>query len=194
MKANVIAITGGIGSGKTLISKILLSLGYYIYNCDVMAKTIMDNNNSIKIALVKDIDKSVINSDNSINRKRLAEIVFNDPLKLEQLNKIVHKFVKDDIKNWIVANKLKNNKKPIFIETAILYQSGIDKLVDEVWEVVASEETRINRVIKRNGISRNEIKSRISSQQFEPSQKHYNTKIINNDLNYPVLAQIMALL
>ena len=194
MKANVIAITGGIGSGKTLISKILLSLGYYIYNCDVMAKTIMDNNNSIKIALVKDIDKSVINSDNSINRKRLAEIVFNDPLKLEQLNKIVHKFVKDDIKNWIIANKLKNNKKPIFIETAILYQSGIDKLVDEVWEVVASEETRINRVIKRNGISRNEIKSRISSQQFEPSQKHYNTKIINNDLNYPVLAQIMALL
>ena len=194
MKANVIAITGGIGSGKTLISKILLSLGYYIYNCDVMAKTIMDNNNSIKIALVKDIDKSVINSDNSINRKRLAEIVFNDPLKLEQLNKIVHKFVKDDIKNWIVANKLNNNKKPIFIETAILYQSGIDKLVDEVWEVVASEETRINRVIKRNGISRNEIKSRISSQQFEPSQKHYNTKIINNDLNYPVLAQIMALL
>lgn len=194
MKANVIAITGGIGSGKTLISKILLSLGYCIYNCDVMAKTIMDNNNSIKIALVKDIDKSVINSDNSINRKRLAEIVFNDPLKLEQLNKIVHKFVKDDIKNWIVANKLKNNKKPIFIETAILYQSGIDKLVDEVWEVVASEETRINRVIKRNGISRNEIKSRISSQQFEPSQKHYNTKIINNDLNYPVLAQIMALL
>ena len=194
MKANVIAITGGIGSGKTLISKILLSLGYYIYNCDVMAKTIMDNNNSIKIALVKDIDKSVINSDNSINRKRLAEIVFNDPLKLEQLNKIVHKFVKDDIKNWIVANKLKNNKKPIFIETAILYQSGIDKLVDEVWEVVASEETRINRVIKRNGISRNEIKSRISSQQFKPNQKHYNTKIINNDLNYPVLAQIMALL
>ena len=194
MKANVIAITGGIGSGKTLISKILLSLGYYIYNCDVMAKTIMDNNKSIKIALVKDIDKSVINSDNSINRKRLAEIVFNDPLKLEQLNKIVHKFVKDDIKNWIIANKLKNNKKPIFIETAILYQSGIDKLVDEVWEVVASEETRINRVIKRNGISRNEIKSRISSQQFEPSQKHYNTKIINNDLNYPVLAQIMALL
>lgn len=194
MKANVIAITGGIGSGKTLISKILLSLGYCIYNCDVMAKTIMDNNNSIKIALVKDIDKSVINSDNSINRKRLAEIVFNDPLKLEQLNKIVHKFVKDDIKNWIVANKLKNNKKPIFIETAILYQSGIDKLVNEVWEVVASEETRINRVIKRNGISRNEIKSRISSQQFEPSQKHYNTKIINNDLNYPVLAQIMALL
>lgn len=194
MKANVIAITGGIGSGKTLISKILLSLGYYIYNCDVMAKTIMDNNKSIKIALVKDIDKSVINSDNSINRKRLAEIVFNDPLKLEQLNKIVHKFVKDDIKNWIVANKLKNNKKPIFIETAILYQSGIDKLVDEVWEVVASEETRINRVIKRNGISRNEIKSRISSQQFEPNQKHYNTKIINNDLNYPVLAQIMALL
>lgn len=194
MKANVIAITGGIGSGKTLISKILLSLGYYIYNCDVMAKTIMDNNNSIKIALVKDIDKSVINSDNSINRKRLAEIVFNDPLKLEQLNKIVHKFVKDDIKNWIVANKIKNNKKPIFIETAILYQSGIDKLVDEVWEVVASEETRINRVIKRNGISRNEIKSRISSQQFKPNQKHYNTKIINNDLNYPVLAQIMALL
>lgn len=194
MKANVIAITGGIGSGKTLISKILLSLGYCIYNCDVMAKTIMDNNNSIKIALVKDIDKSVINSDNSINRKRLAEIVFNDPLKLEQLNKIVHKFVKDDIKNWIIANKLKNNKKPIFIETAILYQSGIDKLVNEVWEVVASEETRINRVIKRNGISRNEIKSRISSQQFEPSQKHYNTKIINNDLNYPVLAQIMALL
>lgn len=194
MKSYVIAITGGIGSGKTLISRILQSLGYDIYNCDMMAKMIMDNNKSIKTALIKDIDKSVINTDNSINRKKLAEIVFNNPLKLERLNNIVHKYVKEDIEDWIKVKGSNNSKKPLFIETAILYQSGIDKLVNEVWEVAASEETRINRVMKRNGITRNEIKSRISSQQFEPNKKHYNTKIINNDLNYPVLAQIMALL
>lgn len=194
MRTYVIAITGGIGSGKTLISKILQSLGYDIYNCDMMSKMIMDNNKSIKSALIKDIDKSVINSDYSINRKKLAEIVFNNPLKLEQLNNIVHKYVKDDIANWIKAKGFNNNKKPLFIETAILYQSGIDKLVNEVWEVVASEETRINRVIKRNGFSREEIKSRISSQQFVPNKKHYNTKIIYNDFDHSVLAQIMALL
>ena len=194
MKSYVIAITGGIGSGKTLISRILQSLGYDIYNCDMKAKMIMDNNKSIKTALIKDIDKSVINTDNSINRKKLAEIVFNNPLKLERLNNIVHKYVKDDIEDWIKVKGSNNSKKTLFIETAILYQSGMDKLVNEVWEVAASEETRINRVMKRNGITRNEIKSRISSQQFEPNKKHYNTKIINNDLNYPVLAQIMALL
>lgn len=160
----------------------------------MMAKMIMDNNKSIKTALIKDIDKSVINTDNSINRKKLAEIVFNNPLKLERLNNIVHKYVKDDIEDWITVKGSNNSKKPLFIETAILYQSGIDKLVNEVWEVAASEETRINRVMKRNGITRNEIKSRISSQQFEPNKKHYNTKIIYNDLNYSVLAQIMALL
>ena len=194
MKSHIIAITGGIGSGKSVVCQILKNYGYQIYNCDIKAKTLMDNSISIKSALSNKLCPSVINNDGSINRKILADIVFNDKDKLNILNKIVHFYVKEDIIQWIKENTSNLPPSKLFIETAILYQSGIDKIVDEVWEITASEETRINRVIKRNGLSRTEVISRIKSQAFIPSKIHPKTKTIINDSNKPILPQLIPLL
>ena len=194
MKNHIIAVTGGIGSGKSVICQILKNYGYQIYNCDIKAKTLMDNSISIKSALSNKLCPSVINNDGSINRKILADIVFNDKDKLNILNEIVHYYVKEDIIKWVNKNTSNLSPSKLFIETAILYQSGIDKIVDEVWEVTASEETRINRVIKRNGLSHTEVISRIKSQAFIPSKIHHNTKTIINDSNKPILPQLIPLL
>lgn len=194
MKNHIIAVTGGIGSGKSVICQILKNYGYQIYNCDIKAKTLMDNSISIKSALSNKLCPSVINNDGSINRKILADIVFNDKDKLNILNEIVHYYVKEDIIKWVNENTSNLSTSKLFIETAILYQSGIDKIVDEVWEVTASEETRINRVIKRNGLSRTEVISRIESQVYIPSKNHPKTKTIINDSNKPILPQLTTLL
>ena len=194
MKNHIIAVTGGIGSGKSVICQILKNYGYQIYNCDIKAKTLMDNSISIKSALSNELSPTVINNDGSINRKILSDIVFNDKDKLNILNKIVHFYVKEDIIQWIKENTSNLPPSKLFIETAILYQSGIDKIVDEVWEITASEETRINRVIKRNGLSRTEVISRIKSQAFIPSKIHPKTKTIINDSNKPILPQLIPLL
>ena len=194
MKNHIIAVTGGIGSGKSVICQILKNYGYQIYNCDIKAKTLMDNSISIKSALSNELSPTVINNDGSINRKILSDIVFNDKDKLNILNKIVHFYVKEDIIQWIKENTSNLPPSKLFIETAILYQSGINKIVDEVWEITASEETRINRVIKRNGLSRTEVISRIKSQAFIPSKIHPKTKTIINDSNKPILPQLIPLL
>ena len=194
MKSHIIAITGGIGSGKSVVCQILNNYGYQIYNCDINAKTLMDNSISIKSALSNELSPTVINNDGNINRKILSDIVFNDKDKLNILNKIVHFYVKEDIIQWIKENTSNLPPSKLFIETAILYQSGINKIVDEVWEITASEETRINRVIKRNGLSRTEVISRIKSQAFIPSKIHPKTKTIINDSNKPILPQLIPLL
>lgn len=189
--AEVIAINGGIGSGKSLISNILRNMGYNVYDCDSNAKKIMDNSQIIKDYIKTNISADAIYN-NQINRLILARVVFNNNTLLNKLNSIVHSEVKDDILFWI--NKYNFGTK-LFIETAILYQSGIDKLVDKVWEIYAPEETRIQRVIRRNNASRDEIISRINVQKRNLNQRsHQNTHHIINDDEQAILPQIIKLL
>lgn len=189
MKQRVIAIIGGIGVGKTVVSTVLSKLGYSIYDCDSNAKRLMDNSDAIKRDIAFQISNEAI-VNNQIDRKVLASIVFNDEHKLEKLNKITHSAVKDDIIQWIGNS----NDSIKFIETAILYQSGLDKIVDEVWEVTAPMELRISRVMSRNNISRQDVISRINSQLIEIENPHPNIKQIVNDLYTPIIPQILKLI
>lgn len=189
--ARIIAISGGIGVGKSIICKILFHLGYDIYDCDSMAKRIMDNSQTIKDYIATNISKDAIQN-NTINRKVLANIVFNNKVLLDKLNSIVHFEVKNDIIKWV--NNHYNNSK-VFIETAILYQSGIDQLVDEVWEITAPDEMRIARVMKRNNLSREDVIARINSQKVTSENRTY--KIIHkitNDNHQAIMPQIYQLL
>lgn len=185
----IIAVSGGIGTGKSIICKILCNLGYQVYDCDIRAKILMDNSDTIKQAIVTQINPSVIEK-GKINRKRLGEIVFNDKRALDILNNIVHEAVKDDILNW--QKTVSDNV--LFIETAILYQSGIDKMVDAVWNITAPLETRITRVMKRNGLNRDEVIARINSQNYNIARCHPNTYSIINDGHTPVMPQILNLI
>lgn len=189
--AYLTGITGGIGSGKSIVSKILTELGHQVYDCDIRAKKIMDSSDEIKNEIKSRINQECIDSNNCIDRKRLASIVFLDTRMLDTLNNIVHKAIKKDITIW--AESLNTCKA--WVESAILYESGVDKLVDEVWEVMAPEELRIERVVKRNNTTPEEVKNRIESQKTESLYtKHPNTKIVVNDDVQPLLKQILQLL
>ena len=191
MSQRLIAITGGIGCGKSVVSNILRALGYLVYDCDSEAKKLMNESDYIKSAIGQKISKEAITSDGLINRPVLAKIVFNDHKLLSQLNSIVHSAVKNDIINW---TKQHQTQHTLFVETAILYQSGINLFVDEVWEIQAPIDLRINRVILRNNTTAEDVQSRINSQQYNIEKLHDNTKYIVNDNIKPILPQILNLI
>lgn len=185
------AITGGIGAGKSIVSEILRKIGYPVFDCDAEAKRLMDNSAEIKSALIEKISPLAVLDNGEIDRKLISSVVFNDPARLEALNNIVHTAVLNEIEEW--KNSHAENCQ-LFVETAILYQSHLDRLVDEVWEVIAPEELRIIRVTNRNNCPREEVISRIKSQTFLPEKPHSNIRVIINDDFTPVLPQILALL
>lgn len=183
----IIAITGGIGAGKSVVSRILSALGYPVYDCDSEAKLLMDSDLQIHKAIKKHISPKAINCDDTINRRHLSEIVFTNPDKLKILNSLVHKSVRNHFINWAK----RQSAQLLFVETAILYESRFDELVDEVWEVTAPDELRIQRVIKRNGLSRGEVEKRISAQNSEVKPHH---QLIVNDGVTPLIPQVLQML
>lgn len=185
------AISGGIGCGKSVVSRMVAAMGFPVYDCDTRAARIMDEDDEIKARIAEQIHPDVLCADGSIDRPRLAGIVFADYEALRKLNVIVHAAVRSDVGRWCAEQT-----SPIcFVETAILYQSGLDKMVDAVWEVDAPVDLRVERVMKRNGIGRSEVLARIESQErFVPDVRHACVSILVNDGVEPILPQVERLL
>jgi dephospho-CoA kinase len=184
------AIIGGIGAGKSVVSNILRAMGYDVYDCDAHAKTIIDTDAALRKAIADATSPNVLFADGSLNRPALAAIVFNDAQKLAALNALVHGAVRTDIELWSSANAGKH----LFIETAILYQSHLDRMVNDVWEVQAPEDVRIARVMARNNISAEQVQQRIAAQTFTPDVPHPCIHTITNTDTTPLLPQILSLL
>ena len=190
LSAKLVAISGGIGSGKSVVSHVLSVLGYLVYDTDSRAKQLMDTSEVIKRQLVEQFGRNVVvNGD--IDRKYLSGLVFNQQEALEKLNAIVHGHVRTDIVEW----RNRSDRNILFVETAILYQSGLDRMVDEVWEVVAPRRVRVERIMSRNGYTEQEAESRVVAQEsYVPLQYHANIRTIINDGVLPILPQIEGLL
>lgn len=190
MEMSLVALSGGIGSGKSVVSRMLEALGYEVYDCDSNARRLMNSSGDIKKAVRERFGPEVFTAEGKIDRKLLAGIVFADSEALEDLNRIVHGAVRNEIESLErKAGKVR------FVETAILYQSGLDRMVDEVWEITAPRELRIERVMKRSGMTEKEVKSRIEAQDaFEVDNPHRRVRMVINDGVTPLLPQIEKLL
>ena len=185
----LIAITGGIGSGKSIVSRIVRAMGYPVYDCDERARALMDCSDDIKDAIAEHIDPSCITECRTIDRAALASAVFSSAEKLATLNGIVHGAVKEHLSAWSIHPE--RETATCFVETAIRYHSGID----EVWQVDAPRDLRIERVMKRNGMSHSQVTSRIDSQDsYIPATLHPCTHLIINDGDTAVLPQVESLL
>lgn len=184
----MIGIAGGIGCGKSVVSRILRLKGYTVYDCDFMARKIMDDSESIKTDLIGLFGKEAV-KENTIDRKHIASIVFNDGSMLRQLNETVHRHVLEDLRRW-----RESVDSPCFVESAILASSGIASLCDSVWLVTASDETRIKRVVIRNNLSREEIMTRMEIQRGEEALPRGKVSTINNDDDDSLLDRIEELL
>lgn len=187
----IVAVTGGIGAGKSTVCNILRVKGFEVYDCDSRAKAVMDSDAELRRRLRRRFGPAVI-SEKGIDRRALAEIVFNDAAALDDLNALVHNAVKADIHRCAVAC----TGPVFFIETAILYQSGLNEYVDRQWLVEADESTRVRRVMRRNGLTADEVKARIKAQEYLIPDNAVRpvTDLIDNSDDAVLLPQVNSLL
>ena len=183
----LIAITGGIGSGKSVVSKVLATMGYPVYDTDSEARRLMNADVHVRNALIQAFGPEVFAPDGKLNRAGLASKVFNNPEALQLLNGIVHPAVRDDVKRWCQSQA----SSIAFVETAILHQSKMDAMVDAVWTVTAPMQVRIERVMRRSGLTASQVTDRIKSQQAEEGRADV---VIVNDGKQAILPQIVQAL
>uniref|UniRef100_UPI00404A5988 dephospho-CoA kinase n=1 Tax=Flavobacterium sp. TaxID=239 RepID=UPI00404A5988 len=165
----IIGLTGGIGSGKSTVASYIASKGVPVYIADDEAKKIMERED-IKQKIQNLFAESILNSDNSLNRKKIAEFVFNNPNKLQELNAIVHPEVQLHFTNWVKSHE---NYPFIVKEVAILFETGGNKSCDKVILITAPEEVRINRAMSRDNLTKEEILVRISNQYSKFKRRFY---------------------
>lgn len=176
----IIGITGGIGTGKTTVSKYLEEKGYYVINADQIAKDLLSSNNIIKEKIIKEFGtNSYVN--NQYNTSYISNIVFNNTKKLSRLNQIVHPAVLNQIIN-LIDTAMQKNIKIIFIDIALLFELNLEEGVDYILTITAKEDIRIDRVIKRSNLPIEEIKRRINNQiSVEEAVQNSDFVIENND-------------
>lgn len=186
-QTHIVAITGGIGSGKSVVSRILRCMGYPVYDCDSEARRLMDGSPEILCRIADEITPDAIGADGRLRRDVLSAMVFSDGRKLQSLNAIVH----GAVRKHLMATIATYGTTLFFFETAILYESGFDSIADEVWEVTAPRCERVIRVKSRSGLSADEIGRRMASQK-NLSYPHH--RIIHNSSTDAILPQILALI
>ncbi len=183
----LIGITGGIGSGKSVVSRVLATMGYPVYDCDSRAKALMNDSLEIRQELTEVFGQDLYKSD-YLDREKLGSLIFNSPVKLKLVNAIVHPVVKQDLMDWYSRKKCL-----CFVESAILYESGFVSMVDNVVRVVAPDELRVRRVMQRSGLSEDEVVSRMANQTAVCKNGIGECVVVNDDQE-PVLPQLMAFL
>ncbi|MFE3848401.1 dephospho-CoA kinase [Flavobacterium sp. LB3P45] len=171
----IIGLTGGIGSGKTTIANEFLSLGVAVYIADDEARKLMQSSEVINA--IRTVFGITVFEKNILNREKLAEIVFSDPEKLEQLNAIIHPAVKKHFKEWLLNHK---DAPFVIYEAAILFESGGYKNCDLIISVIAPLETRIQRVINRDKTTREQVLKRINMQWNDEKRISKSDFIIKN--------------
>lgn len=190
IEASVIGITGGIGAGKSVVSRILRLMGFPVYDCDSEAKRIMNENPDVRTELKHILGESIYNDKGELDRVKMSSAIFTDSELRDKVNRVVHAAVKSDFIQWTLGLD-----SPVFIESAILITGKLDGLCSKIWLVEAPMEIRIERVRKRNGLSDDAIVSRIRSQEKEfdalPADK---VQLIDNGGVEPLMDQILQLL
>ena len=184
-----IGLTGGIGSGKTIISRIFRTFGIPVFNADETAKTLMNTNPEIREELKQTLGETAYNSDNTINKTYLRNVLFNDKETLNTLNKIVHPYVINRFEEWYTQLSAPYAIK----EAAILFESGAYKYMDRIITVFAPVELRIKRIMQRDGTTRENVLKIIENQLPDEEKMKQADYIIYNNGRQMVIPQVMEI-
>lgn len=183
-----VGITGGIGSGKSTVCEIFKILGVPVFEADKIARTLMNENPEIRQNLITWFGDEIY-SENLLNRKKLAELIFNNTENLKRVNSIVHPVVRNEFEKW------KNSQKSVYsvYEAAILFESGFYKLMDLNFLIVSPEQLRIHRVMKRDQISEEQVLARIHNQWSDEEKIKLANAVIYNDNKNLIIPQIIEI-
>ncbi len=184
-----IGITGGIGSGKSTVCRVFSILGIPVFEADKVAKQLMNTDQEIRRQLVGLFGAAVYLPDQTIDRNYLAAIVFNNPSLLTQLNAVVHPVVRKTFFDWCE----KQQSPYIIHEAAILFESGFYKMMDKTITVTTNEKERIQRVVKRDGITPEMVGERIRNQWNDEQRMKLSDFVIGNNNDELVIPQIIEI-
>ena len=182
-----VAITGGIGSGKSFISNKFTELGVPIYNSDVRANIIINSNITVKELLIKNFgDDSFINGE--LNKKLISKIIFNNKSKLDLINSIVHPFVYQDYKSWLLIQ----NASYTIYESAIIYENNSMHKFDKIIGVISDNKLKISRLLKR-GMNMKSITNIMKNQTDDLEIIKISDFLIYNNLNNNLTNEVMKI-
>lgn len=184
-----VGITGGIGSGKTTVCQIFERLGVPVYYADQRAKELMEDDKQLVAAIRQELGEDIYDTEGKLQRKKLAEIVFNNEEKLVKLNSLVHPAVFKDNQSW---NEVLAKKGYAYTlkEAALLVETGSYLTLDKLIVVSAPEEDRIKRVMERDQATREQVVARIKAQMPEEQKVKYADYIIYNDTIMDLVPQV----
>ena len=185
-----IGLTGGIGSGKSVVSRLLEVMGIPVYISDIEARRLMVSDEGIRRKLTLLLGEEVYIGGN-LNKPLLASYLFGSAEHAAQVNAIVHPRVKDDFRLWCSA---RSERPLVGMESAILLEAGFREEVDKVVMVYAPLDVRIQRIVSRDASSRELIEQRIRHQMDDEEKRKMADYVIVNDGNSPLISQVLTLI
>lgn len=189
MAEMTIGITGGIGSGKSVVARVLRCNGFPVFDCDTEAKILMHRDVGLVESLKKGLGEEIYHPDGTLNRDLLSGKLFSDKEVRSFVNKIVHHAVREEIKS-----RRRKVKGRFFIESAILATGGIAGMCDSIWVITAPRDEKLLRIGKRDGLRVNEIESRMKAQEKELEMlPETGVVVIENDNRHAILPEILKL-
>ncbi len=190
----IIGITGGIGSGKSLVSMVLRRIGFNVYDADSEAKALMNSNKKLKEELISTFGNDIYDFEGNLNRKKMGEIVFSTLENTQKANKIIHPAVQEHFKIW-AENQIVNENMPfVFKEAALMFESNSYTQLNAIVTVYAPKELRILRAMKRDNATKEAIELRIAKQIPEIVKLTKSNFVIFNDGEHLILPQIQKML
>ena len=176
-----VGLTGGIGSGKSEVSKFFHKWGAFIFDAYKEAKNIIDKNEKAQQEIIKEFGSDVINIDNKIDKQKLARVAFQDEFHQLNLNSIIHPYVFKKIDETFDKIKLDNKHKIFVVDAALIYESGADTHMDYVIVVTSLLRYRTERVMSRQNITRDDFMKRVALQWSDGDKEHLADFIIQNN-------------
>ena len=184
--ATMIGLTGGIGSGKSVVAKIFATIGIPVFNADEEAKRIMQTSPEIKTKLIEQFGSSIYDA-SGLQKEKLAAIVFNDPYQLQLLNAIVHPLTIQAAKEWAA----KQTSPYVIKEAALIFESGAADGLLKVIGVTAPLSLRTHRVMQRDGITKEQVDARMRNQISDTIKMRLCDYVIENNNQQMVLPQVL---
>ena len=176
----IIGLTGGIASGKSTVSAYLKSKNIPVIDADIESKRVLDVGNDAYYDVIREFSDSILNEDKTVNRKKLAEIVFKDKKLVEKLNSIIHPRVIERTNSML--EELRRKNVPIaVVDAPLLIEAGMQKITDEVWVVDTPYERQIARAMLRDNSTREQVVNKIKNQAPFEEKAKYADKTIRND-------------
>ena len=186
----VIGVTGGIGSGKSVVSRLLRLMDVPVYDCDSEAKRLMCESLVIREALIGAVGSDVYDTAGRLDRAYLASYMFGNAERVAMVNRIVHPVVRADFKEWAQ----RTGRAIVAVESAILFEAGMEADVDVVWVVSAPEDVRLQRAVRRDDSNEEAVRNRMRSQLNELEYLEHADSVVYNDARHSLIQQVSNLL